>query len=56
MRARVAASAGHQYDLRVNGVRRAHGPSFAYPDEQYYETTDITADVKPGAHERVRRS
>ena len=21
----------------------------SYPDEQYYETTDITADVKPGA-------
>ncbi|HWS44834.1 MAG TPA: alpha-L-rhamnosidase, partial [Acidimicrobiia bacterium] len=39
VRARVYASAGHHYDLRVNGVRRAHGPSYAYPDEQYYETT-----------------
>jgi alpha-L-rhamnosidase len=49
VRARVAASAGHQYDLFVNGSRRAHGPSFAYPDEQYYETTDIRDAIKPGA-------
>lgn len=49
VRARVYASAGHQFDLRVNGARRAHGPSYAYPDEQYYETTDVTSDVEPGA-------
>jgi alpha-L-rhamnosidase len=49
VRARVYASAGQQFELRVNGLRRAHGPSFAYPDEQYYETTDVTADVEPGA-------
>src|SRR5438874_6355401 len=48
VRARVYASAGQQYELKVNGVRRAHGPSFAYPDEQYYETTDVTADLTPG--------
>jgi len=48
-RARVYASAGHQYDLRVNGVRLAHGPSFAYPDEQYYQATDVTKSVRAGA-------
>jgi alpha-L-rhamnosidase len=48
VRARAYMSAGQQYDLRVNGVRAAHGPSFAYPDEQYYEATDITELVNAG--------
>ncbi len=48
-RARVHASAGQHYELRVNGTRRAIGPSYAYPDEQYSETTDITSDVRAGA-------
>ena len=47
-RTRVYASAGQQYDLRVNGVRVAHGPSFAYPDESYYQATDITSALRPG--------
>jgi alpha-L-rhamnosidase len=49
IRARVYASAGQQYELFVNGRRLAHGPSFSYPDEQYYETTDITTALRPGA-------
>ena len=49
VRAVAYVSAGQQYDLRVNGVRVAHGPSFSYPDEQYYETTDITRATRtPG--------
>ena len=48
VRARVYASAGQQYDLRVNGVRVAHGPSFSYPDESYYEATDVTRQVQAG--------
>ncbi len=48
VRARAYMSAGQQYDLRVNGTRAAHGPSFAYPDEQYYETTDITKLLHAG--------
>jgi alpha-L-rhamnosidase len=48
-RARVYASAGQQYELFVNDRRLAHGPSFSYPDEQYYETTDITTALRPGA-------
>ena len=42
-------SAGQQYDFHVNGVRSAIGPSFAYPDEQYYQATDITRLVRTGA-------
>lgn len=49
VRARAYMSAGQQYDLRVNGARAAHGPSFAYPDQQYYEATDITRLVRAGA-------
>jgi alpha-L-rhamnosidase len=52
-RARAYVSAGQQYDLRVNGVIAAHGPSFAYPDEQYYETTDITRFLHAGARNAV---
>ena len=48
-RARVYASAGDHYDLRVNGTLVAHGPSYAYPDEQYYETTDVTSELRAGA-------
>jgi alpha-L-rhamnosidase len=47
-RARVYASAGQQYELFVNGERLAHGPSFSYPDEQYYEATDITRALHAG--------
>ncbi len=49
VRARVYAAAGQQYELRVNGTRAAEGPSYSYPDEQYYETTDVTSLVQPGA-------
>ena len=48
LRARAYMSAGQQYDLRVNGIRVAHGPSYAYPDEQYYEATDITHQLVAG--------
>ncbi len=49
VRARVYAAAGQQYELRVNGSRAALGPSYSYPSEQYYETTDVTNLVRPGA-------
>jgi alpha-L-rhamnosidase len=48
VRARAYVSAGQQYDLRVNGVRVAHGPSFSYPDEQYYQASDITRLLRAG--------
>ena len=53
VRARVYAAAGQQYELRVNGTRAAHGPSFSYPDEQYYETTDVTK-LRPRGRARTR--
>jgi alpha-L-rhamnosidase len=49
VRAVAYVSAGQQYDLRVNGVRVAHGPSFSYPDQQYYEATDIRPQLHAGA-------
>ncbi|MDQ1481051.1 MAG: alpha-L-rhamnosidase [Actinomycetota bacterium] len=53
VRARAYMSAGQQYDLRVNGIRVAQGPSFAYPDEQLYDATDITRVVQAGAANAV---
>jgi alpha-L-rhamnosidase len=53
VRARAYMSAGQQYDLRVNGTRAAHGPSFAYPDQQYYEATDITRLLRAGAENAI---
>jgi alpha-L-rhamnosidase len=47
-RARVYAAAGQQYELHVDGRRVGTGPAFAYPDEQYYETTDVTQLLHPG--------
>jgi alpha-L-rhamnosidase len=49
VRAIAYVSAGQQYDLRVNGVRVAHGPSFSYPDQQYYDATDIRTQLRAGA-------
>jgi alpha-L-rhamnosidase len=49
VRARVYAAAGQQYELHVNGTRAAVGPSYSYPSEQYYETTDVTRLVRAGA-------
>ncbi len=49
VRARAYLSAGQQYELSVNGVRAAHGPSFSYPDEQYYQASDISNLVHAGA-------
>jgi alpha-L-rhamnosidase len=47
-RARAYVAASQQYELFVNGVRVDAGPSYSYPDEQYYQPTDITKYLKPG--------
>jgi alpha-L-rhamnosidase len=49
VRARAYLSAAQQYQLRVNGARVAQGPSFSYPDEQYYEATDIAGSLHAGS-------
>ena len=48
VRAIASISAGQQYELYVDGVRVGSGPSYSYPDEQYYLATDITRYLKPG--------
>ncbi|MDQ1533870.1 MAG: alpha-L-rhamnosidase [Actinomycetota bacterium] len=48
VRAIASVSAGQQYELYVDGVRVGSGPSYAYPDEQYYQPTDITRYLEPG--------
>jgi alpha-L-rhamnosidase len=41
-------AAAHKYQLWVNGDHVESGPSFCFPDEQYYQATDITAALVPG--------
>ncbi len=38
----------HKYQLWVNGTRVDTGPSFCFPDEQYYQASDITSAIEPG--------
>ena len=49
VRACAYVSADHQYQLWINGTRAAAGEAFSYPDSQYYEATDITSLLEPGA-------
>ncbi len=48
VRARAYVSADQQYELYVNGSMAAKGEAYAYPDSQYYETTDITHLLEAG--------
>jgi alpha-L-rhamnosidase len=48
VRARAYVSADQQYELYVNGTMAAKGEAYAYPDSQYYETTNITRLLKAG--------
>jgi alpha-L-rhamnosidase len=41
-------AAAHKYQLWVNGKRLDTGPSFCFPDEQYYQAADITHALIPG--------
>ena len=38
----------HKYQLWVNGSRVDTGPSFCFPDEQYYQASDVTSSLVPG--------
>src|SRR5712692_23397 len=53
VRARAYMSAGQQYVLSVNGIRVTVGPSFSYPDEQYYQANDITTLLRAGSMNAV---
>jgi alpha-L-rhamnosidase len=41
-------SASHHYELWINGKRVDAGPSFSYPDHQYYQATDVTDALRVG--------
>ncbi len=41
-------AAAHKYQLWVNGTLVDSGPSFCFPDEQYYQATDVTSAVRAG--------
>jgi alpha-L-rhamnosidase len=47
-RATAVVSAAHKYLLFVNGNQVGSGPSFSYPDEQYGQSVDLTASIRPG--------
>ncbi len=47
-RAVAYVSASHQYELWIDGRLLDRGESFAYPDDQYYQATDVTSAVRPG--------
>jgi alpha-L-rhamnosidase len=51
-RATAFVAAAHTYQLFVNGSRLDLGPSFCYPDEQYYRCVDITGALRTG-HDNV---
>ena len=48
VRATAYVAAAHRYQLWVNGSRLDAGPSFSFPDESYYQATDVTAAVRAG--------
>jgi alpha-L-rhamnosidase len=47
-RARAYISCSHQCELYLNGALVDRGPSFAYPGEGYYQTTDVTERIPSG--------
>ena len=47
-RAVAYASASHHYQLSINGKKVDEGPSFSYPDSQYYQSTDVSSALKAG--------
>lgn len=48
VRATAYVAAAHRYQLWLNGVLVDSGPSFSFPDESYYQATDVTAVVRAG--------
>ncbi len=49
VRATAYVAASQQYQLYIGNKQVATGPSYSYPDRSYYEPTDITFALKPGA-------
>ena len=53
VRATAYVAAAHQYQLFIDGAKVAAGPSYSYPDEQYYEATDVTGALHAGAENAI---
>jgi alpha-L-rhamnosidase len=53
VRATAYVAAAHQYQLFIDGAKVAAGPSYSYPDEQYYEATDVTRALRAGAENAI---
>jgi alpha-L-rhamnosidase len=53
VRATAYVAAQHQYRLFVNGSHVASGPSYSYPDESYYEATDVTHAFRAGSDNAI---
>jgi alpha-L-rhamnosidase len=49
VRATAYTAAAHKFQLWVNGSYIEGGPSFSYPDEQYYQATDLTPFLRAAA-------
>jgi alpha-L-rhamnosidase len=50
VRATAYVAAAHTYQLFVNGRLKDRGPSFCFPDEQYFRCVDVTSALQPGRH------
>ncbi|WP_433727163.1 family 78 glycoside hydrolase catalytic domain [Actinoplanes sp. CA-051413] len=48
VRARLYVSASQQYQAYLNGKLVDRGQAFAYPDEGYYQATDVTGELRAG--------
>ncbi len=48
VRATAHVAAGHTYQLWIGGEQAAFGPNFCFPDEQYSQSTDVTAFIRTG--------
>jgi alpha-L-rhamnosidase len=53
VRARAYVSGDQQYELYVNGTRVGKGGAYSYPDTQYYETLDVTRNLRAGGDNAI---
>lgn len=53
VRATAYVAAAHKYQLWVNGTLLDTGPAFSFPDESYYQASDVTAHVSVGERNAV---
>ena len=53
VRARAYVSGDQQYEMYVNGARVGKGEAYSYPDAQYYETLDVTRNLRAGGDNAI---